>query len=352
MNGSFTYESILSRMLATAPAGVDTSQGSIFYDAVVPAAKELAALYERLDSVLDDAFPDTCGEDMLLRHAESLGVKRKPATCAVVSCRVNKKPPEGSRFLLGRHVYVLGDFIDEYTIGRYRYRLVCETAGAEANLDVGETLLPLSYIDGLTFCESERLVEAGRDEEDIESLRRRVVEARISPRSYGGREDYKRVIGGIDGVGDVKVTPMWNGAGTVRVVVKGDEAATPSADVTAEVNNVINDELAQIGQSVTVASAVSRTVDIGVTVTYADGVDAAGAEAAVKRACGEFITSAAKTWSSVPAVALRISQLTAKLYDTGLVKSVSAVMINGSAADVTLGGDEVPELGTVTVVAS
>ena len=166
MNGKVSYESILARMLASAPGGVDVGEGSIFYDAVVPAAKELAAMYERLGNVMNDAFPDTCGEEALLRHAESLGVKRKAATCAVVSARVNKKLPGGSRFLLGRHVYVLGDYIDEYTIGRYRYRLVCETAGSEANLDVGEALLPLSYIEGLTFCECEKLLEAGRDEED------------------------------------------------------------------------------------------------------------------------------------------------------------------------------------------
>ena len=41
MNGKVSYESILERMLASAPGGVDVGEASIFYDAVVPAAKEL-----------------------------------------------------------------------------------------------------------------------------------------------------------------------------------------------------------------------------------------------------------------------------------------------------------------------
>lgn len=349
MNGKVSYESILARMLASAPGGVDVGEGSIFYDAVVPAAKELAAMYERLDDVMNDAFPDTCGEEALLRHAESLGVKRKAATCAVVSARVNKKLPGGSRSLLGRHVYVLGDYIDEYTIGRYRYRLVCETAGSEANLDVGEALLPLSYIEGLTFCECERLLEAGRDEEDIESLRRRVVEARISPRSFGSLDDYRRVVSGIVGVGGVKVTPRASGAGTVRVAVRGDDGAAPSAEVLDEVKRVIADEIAQLGQGVTVAGAVEKKADIAVTVVYADGVDAAAGKEAVGRACGEFVAAAASTWESTVAVVMRISQLTARIYDTEVVKSVTSASINGSATDVTLGADEIPTLGTVTI---
>ena len=46
---------------------------------------------------------------------------------------------------------------------------------------------------------------------------------------------------------------------------------------------------------------------------------------------------------------MRISQLTARIYDTGVVKSVTSASINGSAVDVTLGADEIPTLGTVTI---
>lgn len=54
-----TFEFILDRMLDRVPDTVDKREGSIIYDALAPAAAELAKTYMELDVVMDEAFVDT-----------------------------------------------------------------------------------------------------------------------------------------------------------------------------------------------------------------------------------------------------------------------------------------------------
>ena len=54
-----TYEYILQRMLNKIPSSMDKREGSIIYDALAPAAVELAQLYMDLDLTLNETFADT-----------------------------------------------------------------------------------------------------------------------------------------------------------------------------------------------------------------------------------------------------------------------------------------------------
>ena len=349
MKNSMTYDEILSRMLASAPNGIDVSRGSIFYDAVCPVAAELSRLYGELYDVLGDAFPDTCGEDALLRHAEALGLVREPATHAVIIGRFDVNPAAGSRFMLGRHVYVLGDFEEEYGPGRYRYRLVCETAGSAPNGDTDGTLVPLSYIEGMTICAFDKLYTAGQDAEEIESLRRRVIAARVSSRFGGNRDDYIAAISAIPGVGGVKIYPAWNGGGTVRAVIMGDGGTVPSTELVASVKKAVDDTIAPIGHTVTVAGVSSREVTVSVTPVYADGWDAASAKDIIEDTVRGYVAELCDAWSKSASLTLRISQLQSRLYDTGCVSSLSAVSFGGGSGDVALGADVIPVYGSVVI---
>ena len=65
------YRYILSRMLERVPDIMDKREGSVIYDALAPAAAELANMYIELDSVLNQTFADTAtGRYLDLRCAE------------------------------------------------------------------------------------------------------------------------------------------------------------------------------------------------------------------------------------------------------------------------------------------
>ncbi len=74
-----TFEYVLDRMLARVPSSLDKREGSIIYDALAPAAAELAQMYMELDVNLNLSFADTASGEFLERRAFDFGLYRRPA---------------------------------------------------------------------------------------------------------------------------------------------------------------------------------------------------------------------------------------------------------------------------------
>lgn len=83
MYENMTFENIMDRCLSRVSASVDKREGSIVYDAIAPAAAELAIMYIELAYLLDRAFPDTETGDDLTKKCRERGVFRTAATYAV-----------------------------------------------------------------------------------------------------------------------------------------------------------------------------------------------------------------------------------------------------------------------------
>ena len=75
MYEEMTYEVIMQRLLNRVPDTFDKREGAIIFDALAPAAAELAQLYVQLDVVLNQTFADTAtGEYLEKRCAEDMEV--------------------------------------------------------------------------------------------------------------------------------------------------------------------------------------------------------------------------------------------------------------------------------------
>ena len=64
-----TFDVILERMMDRVPNNIDKREGSIIYDALAPAAVELAQMYIELDVILNETFADTASREYLIRRA-------------------------------------------------------------------------------------------------------------------------------------------------------------------------------------------------------------------------------------------------------------------------------------------
>lgn len=110
MYESQTFEAILQRMLDRVPADIDKREGSIIYDAMAPAALELAQMYVEMDINANLMFADTASGDYLDKAVSWSGVSRKPATEAQIRGRFYDSAgsamdvPAGSRFSVGRSI--------------------------------------------------------------------------------------------------------------------------------------------------------------------------------------------------------------------------------------------------------
>jgi len=80
-------------------------------------------------------------------------------------------------------------------------------------------IIPIDYINNLGRAEITELLIPARDEEETEALRKRYFDS-FNMKAYGGNiSDYKLKVHEIEGVGAVKVTPVWNGGGTVLLTI-------------------------------------------------------------------------------------------------------------------------------------
>lgn len=343
-----TYEEILQRMLDRVPNNIDKREGSIIYNALAPAAVELAQMYIEIERILNEGFADTASREYLIKRAAERGITPYPATPAIVKGEFNIDVPIGSRFSLDDLNYVVVEKIEPGI-----FKLQCETSGSKANGYLG-TLIPVEYIEGLTTAEVTEILVPGEDEEETEAFRERYFRS-FDPESYGGNiADYKQKTKSIPGVGGVKVYPVWNGGGTVKLVIINSEYQKPSSELVDQVQTIIDPVqnqgmglgIAPIGHVVTVEGVKERAVNISTNITYQQGWQWEDIKPYVEEAIDEYFLELIKEWEDVDII-IRISQIETRILGIEGVIDVGNTEINGVAENLVLESDEIPVRGEI-----
>lgn len=356
MYESQTYEAILQRMLDRVPNDIDKREGSVIYDALAPAAAELAQMYIDLDINYSLSFADTASGEYLTRRAAEFGVNRETATKAIRqgefygNNNTLMDVPEGSRFSIESVNYVA---VSKISTGVYR--LECETPGVVGNQYFG-SLLPIQAVNGLVRAELTDVIVPGEDEETDEALRQRYYEAVNEPAFGGNVADYRRKIASIDGVGGVKVLPVWQGGGTVRCTIIASDWSAPSLTLVDEVQEIIDPTpqgkglgQAPIGHTVTIAGVEAETIDVTTTVTLADGVTPGQVQDPIERAIEAYLFGLRKSWADEDQIIVRVALIEAAILGVTGVIDVADTTLNGATANITIGQEEIPMLGEVTI---
>lgn len=357
-----TQEVILSRMLSKVSDDLDKREGSIIHDACAPASIEVMLLYAMCDYFLKNTFGDTAEREFLIERAKERGLKPYPATYAVVKAVFTPDSLEiaiGTRFSYDDLNY---EVIEKVSAGTYLMR--CETAGTVGNMPAG-TLLPIDYIAGLQTAELTEVTIPGEDEEGTEVFRARYL-ASFDSQAYGGNiADYKEKVNAIEGVGGVKVYPVWNGGGTVKVVFMTSEYKPPTAEFIDQVQTIIDPEtnhgegvgIAPIGHVVTVVGAANSAINIGLHLTYSSGsfVDY---EEDIKQVIDDYFFELNQTWEqtqiatteqvSNTGLVVRISQIETRILGISGITDIEHTTLNGEESNLTLGVDELAVRGVVT----
>lgn len=346
-------------MLDRVPNDVDKRQGSIIYDALAPAAVELAQMYIELDTNIDLSYADTATGEYLERRTSEFGVNRKQATFAkrkglfYSSNDVLMDVPINSRFSIDDLNYIVAEKI---SVGQFI--LTSETVGTTGNEPFG-SLIPIDYIENLARAELSEILVAGADTETDESLRNRYFEA-VNEQPFGGNiADYKQKIGGIDGVGGVKILPVWQGGGTVKATIISSDFNPPSQTLIDEVQEIIDPTyksgigvgigLAPIGHQVTIFGATSSTINVSTKVVLQAGTTIGQVQQDVEDALNAYLLTLRQGWKDETTTIVRISQIESRILMVSGILDVSDTLLNGSATNVTLTGDQIPTLGTVTL---
>lgn len=360
-----TYQNILQTMLNYVSNAYDKREGSVIQTALGPAAYALEEFYLALNQIQQQAFIQTAVGQNLDYLSVLGGISRYPASAAVRLGVFNTAVPLGARFSTINGADSINFIVTAATDTPNEYQLTAETAGAIGNAYTG-SILPITYIQGLTSAQITDILVPGDDEETDDELRARLITA-LNEKPFGGNiAQYREQILEIDGVGAVQVYPTWNGGGTVECSVIGANYNIASQTLIDNVQNAIDPPpnqglglgLAPIGAQVTIVTPTALSIDIEADITLASGYILDQVQTAIEEAIGEYFLSVRESWgtplnNNVYAADIYISRIIAAIINVTGVVNATNVTLNGTAADIittqTGATQELPIVGTVTL---
>lgn len=349
-----TYQDILQRMLDRVTSQVDKREGSIIYDALAPAAFELMLMYFELGYIMNDAFADTASREFLMRRAAERGITPDPATHAILRGEFtpNHLDMKGQRFSMPNATI---SYTVKEQIASGVYTVECETAGIVGNQYLGN-IIPILHVQGLETAALTELLIPAQDEQDTESLRREYLDS-FDEQAFGGnRRDYLNKTNAINGVGATKVTPIWNGGGTVKLTILNaqyDKATEVLIDMVQQEIDPTRDGhgvgLAPIGHVVTVDTAVEADIHITMNIVFENGFSWASVQGQATQQIQNYLLELRQQWANSEVLIVRLTQLETRLLSIQGILDINKTTINGVADNLTLGEFEIPMFGGITL---
>ena len=348
MSNTISYDELLNRALERVSSSVDTSEGSFLFDAIAPCVADQAYLY--IDELEKRVFADTAYDEYLERRCAERGIYRKKATYAIRKGYFDNEVPIGSKWGKEELVYIVTEMVQDGA-----YLLKCEQSGVIGNRYDGN-LINIDAIESINSAILGEVVHFGANEEQDDALRCRYFNS-FEKEAFGGNiADYKEKVESIDGVGQVKVYPAWNGGGTVKLQLLDSSDNIPSTSLIENVQTLIDPVqnsgeglgIAPIGHSVTVESARQVEVQLTTHLTF-KGSSWENVSSRVNQVIEDYFNELRASWSENDLV-VRISQIEARILEIEGIIDIEGTQINGSDRNLYLSGEEVPVLvGVVNI---
>jgi len=341
-----TPESIKAAILADIGSGLDTREGSFLNDMISPVAMEIWKCYQSMNALVPIAYVDESSGGYIDQRCAEFGLTRKAGTKALAVMNFTGTDgtvvPAGTAFLTaGGFEYSL---VDAVTLadGAGSGTVEATEVGSVYNVGAGEINTMVTAIAGLTAFENEAAA-GGTDAEGDAALVSRLYARLQAPATSGNAFHYRQWALEVDGVGDAKVFPLWDGAGTVKVLIVGPEKEPVEPEVVAACAAHIEEER-PIGATVTVESAEGLTINVATTVTIDSTTTIEAVQAAFESNIDAYIKSLAFSGYT-----LLYNRIAFFLLDIDGVVDYSVLTVNGGTSNISIGENQVPVLGTVTV---
>ena len=263
---------ILNDLLEQVPDEYDTTEGSFFYDLLYPVACEIQVLYNKIDILENNAFALTAIGEYLDRKVAEQGITRNLATYAKGTLRITGTPGsvilQGAKAATDSMLYAVDETTEIPDAGFVEVAATCIIEGSGGNTGADTiTRFPVT-LPGLTAVTNPAAFTGGYDAESDADLLERYLEKVSRPNVSGNTNHYIEWAKEVSGVGDVQVIPLWNGPGTVKVIIVDMDGRPAEAELIAAVQSHI-DECRPIGADVTVESAATKDVNISAMIDTA-----------------------------------------------------------------------------------
>lgn len=229
-----TYEVIKERTLDNINLDIDKREGSILNTLASANAMSLVKAYMDMSDIMSIGFIEDTFDNFLDKRLSEFGVYRKTGTKATGQIKVTGKEgtviSNGTYFLCNDLRFIM---LNDVVIGEEDdiCHVEAEEVGYKYNLPSGNTFTLIDKIEGVESLVNEEVFGNGVDIESDKDLRKRFVKVVNNPSSSGNKAHYEEWALEVNGVGRADVYPLWNGNGTVKVMIIGNDNKPVSDDV-------------------------------------------------------------------------------------------------------------------------
>ena len=343
-----TQEEILSRLLSDISDEFDKTVGSFFYDTQKPLSIELEGIYTKLEKILLNGFAITATGSYLDSKVAEQGISRKPATYAsgtvTIAGNVGSVISKGDKVASDTLVFTVSETKYVESSGTVNVSVICDTPGKVGNVPIGTINRFPVTLSGLVSVTNAEAASGGFDEESDDELRDRYFEKVSLPATSGSKYHYIMWAKEVSGVGDAKCLPLWNGNGTVKVIIINSDKGAASNELISKVSTHI-EESRPIGAEVTVESAALLQINISVSLTLASGVSIETAKAKISDTVTKYLQKNAFSGTYIS-----YAQIGGCILGCDEIIDYSGLTVNGGTDNIEISETQVPVLGVVTIV--
>lgn len=337
-----TYEAIKQRIFDNINIDIDKREGSFLSNMVSPLSEELAKAYINMSDILSLGFIEDTFDTYLDKRVSEFGVYRKQGSKAIGEIKVEGK--EGAIITNGTlikandlYFTVLNDielptdnilYVEANEVG-YKYNLLANT---EFEL--------VEKNDKVTSLINETDFKNGIDIESDEDLRKRFIKVVNNPSTSGNKAHYEEWALEVNGVSRAIVYPLWNGNGTVKVMVVGNDNKPVLEDVRKNVEDHITENM-PIGCQLTVTTPTNLDATIVATIELKEGYEIEEVKQEFEAKINEYLKSVTNefTYSKVYGLLANIIG----------IEDIGILTINGGNSNITISEDKIINISEINI---
>lgn len=285
-----TYETILADMQQAyrEQTGFEADNASDIGIRLRVLAEQVALLYQELEELEQQSFPQSSTGEALERHAECRGLYRKPARPAQGMLRFSRQSPApvdipvsvgvicATRSEPSIQFITTADAVLPAGETEVLVPAQAETAGSSGNIAPGAVTLMVSAAAGISTVGNPESFSGGVDAESDDALRTRLLYAYSHISNGANAAFYYDLAMNREGVRSAAVLPRARGRGTVDVVIH-------SSGEQDEILDGLADEMMhqrEVNVDVQVYAATEQSIALTAAVAIDEGADYSTVQAA------------------------------------------------------------------------
>lgn len=343
-------------------SGLNKMEGGFADQCFGPMAVEIEKVYMTMDAVLNLLAVDASCGWLIDMAADNFSVTRKDGERAKAEITFQGAAgsviEEGALFATQSGlVYTLTGTVVIDATGTGKGVIEALETGEQYNVSAGavdQAYVNPAGVESFTAGQA----TGGLDVETDEALVGRYYDRLQRPSTSSNPNDYREWAMEVPGVGEAKVIPLVNGAGTVGVtLVDEDFGPVESGVVDAALAHIQRERAVGLDQPPVVKSAGAQAINVTIESKLDTTVMAATAAAKLRESltayCKELVCAKyAKTYDGPEEdfdYCLSYNRVATLFMTIPGVEDYTSLTINGGKTDLPIGKDQVPVIGEVTV---